>query len=434
MTDRSIVTVSQLNRYVKALLSENPVLSGLMVRGEISNFVRHYKSGHLYFTLKDETASVKAVMFRSNAECLRFQPENGMTVITSGSASLYERDGSYQLYVTDMQPDGIGALYLAYEQLKARLEKEGLFDASRKRTLPAYPGTVGIVTSEGAAALQDMLHILGRRFPLAKVVLCPAQVQGTGAAQTLIDGIGTLNARRACDVIIIGRGGGSMEDLWAFNDEKLAREIAASAIPVISAVGHETDFTIADFAADVRAPTPSAAAELAVPNMDDLRLYLDGLMQQCSGSMHRRLLQSARRLEAARGRLKTPKGVLDGYVQRLSWMESRINGAMDRRLRAGRERLIWLDSRIKGSVQRRLEAGYTRLRHASALVDAASPVKLLERGYSLTRVDGRAVTSVSQVEQGHTIKTRVADGEIASTVTGTGPVPERKGGPGWQSK
>lgn len=233
----TVVSVSQLNRYVKSLFESDHILSGLMVRGEISNFTRHYKSGHLYFTLKDDSAAIKAVMFRNYAAHVPFSPENGMSVIVSGSVSLYERDGSYQFYVTDMQPDGIGALHLAYEQLKAKLSAEGLFDEARKRPLPPYPERIGIVTSEGAAALQDMLNILSRRYPLAKVVLCPAQVQGAGAAKTLISGIRALNAAGACDLIIVGRGGGSIEDLWAFNDEALARAIAASDVPVISAVG-----------------------------------------------------------------------------------------------------------------------------------------------------------------------------------------------------
>ena len=223
MTAPTVVSVSQLNRYVKSVLESDKVLGGLMVRGEISNFTRHYKSGHLYFTLKDDAASIKAVMFRSYAAGVPFFPENGMSVIVSGSVSLYERDGSYQFYVTDMQPDGIGALHLAYEQLKEKLSREGLFDEARKRPLPVYPERIGIVTSEGAAALQDMLNILSRRYPVAKVVLYPAQVQGKGAAQTVIDGLRTLCAGRLCDVIIVGRGGGSIEDLWAFNDERLAR-------------------------------------------------------------------------------------------------------------------------------------------------------------------------------------------------------------------
>ncbi len=241
MNQPMVVSVSQLNQYVKSVLQSDHLLNGLMVRGEISNFTRHYKSGHLYFTLKDDNAAIKGVMFRSYAAQLAFSPENGMAVVVSGSVSLYERDGSYQFYVTDMQPDGIGALHLAFAQLKEKLSQEGLFDQMRKRPLPPYPERIGIVTSEGAAALQDMLNILSRRYPVARVVLVPVQVQGNGAAQTIIEGIRLLNRKNACDVMIVGRGGGSIEDLWPFNDEQLARTIAASAIPVVSAVGHETD-------------------------------------------------------------------------------------------------------------------------------------------------------------------------------------------------
>ncbi|WP_288234007.1 exodeoxyribonuclease VII large subunit [uncultured Anaerotruncus sp.] len=393
----TVVSVSQLNRYVKSLLESDHVLSGLMVRGEISNFTRHYKSGHLYFTLKDDSAAVKAVMFRSYAARVPFSPENGMSVIVSGSVSLYERDGSYQFYVTDMQPDGIGALHLAYEQLKAKLAAEGLFDEARKRPLPPYPERIGIVTSEGAAALQDMLNILSRRYPAATVVLCPAQVQGAGAARTLIDGIRALNAAKACDLIIIGRGGGSIEDLWAFNDETLARAIAASGIPVISAVGHETDFTIADFAADLRAPTPSAAAELAVPNMADLQYYLADLGARCHGAVVRRIEGTELRLRQLRAGLTTPEGILRACGLRLD--------ALEREIRAG--------------VLQKLDGARNRLQYLGALVEERSPMKILSRGYSLTSADGRTVLSAEQVKPGDLLTTRVADGEILSKVTGT---------------
>lgn len=396
MTNPAVINVSQLNRYVKSKLDSDHLLNGLMVRGEISNFLCHYKSGHLYFTLKDDGASVKSVMFRSYAASVPFKPENGMSVIVSGSVSLYERDGSYQFYVTDMQPDGIGALHLAYEQLKERLAKEGLFDEVRKRPLPPYPARIGIVTSEGAAALQDMLHILGRRWPVAEVVLCPAQVQGEGAARTVAAGIRLLNARTACDVIIIGRGGGSIEDLWAFNDETLARTIAASAIPVVSAVGHETDFTIADFAADLRAPTPSAAAELVSPNLEDVRYYLADLESRCAGAVYGRLENLSRRLETARARLSTPEGVVRGYAQKLEVL--RIS--------------------LREAVRRRLSDGETRLKVLSAQLEGASPVRILSRGYSLTAKDGATVTSATQIRQGDILTTRVADGEIYSAVTG----------------
>lgn len=397
MTAPTVVSVSQLNRYVKSVLESDKVLGGLMVRGEISNFTRHYKSGHLYFTLKDDAASIKAVMFRSYAASVPFFPENGMSVIVSGSVSLYERDGSYQFYVTDMQPDGIGALHLAYEQLKEKLSREGLFDEARKRPLPVYPERIGIVTSEGAAALQDMLNILSRRYPVAKVVLYPAQVQGKGAAQTVIDGLRTLCAGRLCDVIIVGRGGGSIEDLWAFNDERLARAIAASEIPVVSAVGHETDFTIADFAADLRAPTPSAAAELVSPDLSDLRYYLADMQERCHAVVTRRLDGYETRVKNAKARLTTPERVLEHCGERLAMLKKLAFSAVEQRI-AERE---------------------NRLGYLAALVEGRSPVKILARGYSLTTgPDGKAVLSVAQVKTGDRLEIRVADGTIRSTVNG----------------
>ncbi len=396
MNQPMVVSVSQLNQYVKSVLQSDHLLNGLMVRGEISNFTRHYKSGHLYFTLKDDNAAIKGVMFRSYAAQLPFSPENGMAVVVSGSVSLYERDGSYQFYVTDMQPDGIGALHLAFEQLKEKLSQEGLFDQMRKRPLPPYPERIGIVTSEGAAALQDMLNILSRRYPVARVVLVPVQVQGNGAAQTIIEGIRLLNRKNACDVMIVGRGGGSIEDLWAFNNEQLARTIAASAIPIVSAVGHETDFTIADFAADLRAPTPSAAAELVAPNLPDLQYYLLELGRKCEELTVGRIAFFQHRLDTAKSRLLAPDHLLNQYVQKLSFLQD----------------AIWK------STCRKLSDAETGLRHLAELLEARSPVKLLERGYSLTAVEGKTVLSVAQVQVGNQMVTRLTDGEVYSTVSG----------------
>ena len=397
MNERMVIGVGVLNRYVKQFLSDNPLLRSVMVRGEISNFTRHYKSGHLYFTLKDEEAAIKSVMFRSYAQELPFAPENGMSVIVTGSVTLYERDGSYQLYVSEMQPDGIGALHLAFEQLKEKLAREGLFDLSRKRPLPRYPERIGIVTSEGAAALRDMLEILARRYPVAKVVLCPAQVQGTGAAQTLIDGIRRLGDQKICDVIIIGRGGGSAEDLWAFNNEQLARAIAASPVPVVSAVGHETDFTIADFAADLRAPTPSAAAELVTPNLEDLAYYLDDLSKRCAGALLQRVDRLDRRLDFIKQELRTPAARLDDLAHRL----------------------VFLRQTADLQVQQHLAHARERLRYLAALAEERSPLRLLERGYSLSFTpEWQAISSIGQVSQGDRMITRVKDGEIVSSVIG----------------
>ena len=274
MDKRQALTVTGLNEYIKSKLDTDPVLSGVFVKGEISNFVNHYKTGHFYLSLKDEGGVIRAVMFRQSAMKLNFVPENGMKVICSGRVSSYVKDGQYQIYITSMEPDGVGALYIAFEQLKKKLEEEGLFDPMYKKPLPKYPKKIGIITSPTGAAIRDMIHVSGRRFPLAKLCLYPSLVQGDGAPAQLIRGIETFNTTCPVDVIILGRGGGSLEELWAFNDENLARAIFASRIPIISAVGHETDFSISDFVADLRAPTPSAAAEVALPEAGEVKRKL----------------------------------------------------------------------------------------------------------------------------------------------------------------
>ena len=412
-----VITVTQLNRYVKALFSENKLLNEMMVQGEISNFIRHYKSGHLYFTLKDKESSIKAVMFRGDAQFLQFQPENGMAVIVTGAVTLYERDGSYQIYVKQIQPDGIGTLYLAFEQLKEKLSREGLFAPEQKRPLPKYPEKIGIVTSEGAAALQDMLRILARRAPSVRILLSPAQVQGEGAAESLIEGLIRLR-KTDCDVIIIGRGGGSMEDLWAFNNEKLARTIASSPIPVISAVGHETDFTIADFAADLRAPTPSAAAELAVSNTADVLYYLDSLWDSCYIRMQQNLKEKERRLQELKRHLVTPMGVLEQETQRFHFVQHRVFLSMQRRLDLSEVCLREAGKRVAFSMEQKLCRSRERLQNVARLIEASSPVRLLERGYCGVMKEGKAVTSISDVAEGDQLVTQVADGSIFSQVTG----------------
>ena len=273
-SDKLTYTVSQLNNYVKNIIDNDPYLNYIYVVGEISNFTNHYKTGHFYLTLKDEKAAIKAVMFRSSAARIKFEPQNGMKVICRGRASLFERDGSFQFYIEDMQPDGVGALQIAFEQLVEKLKAEGLFDEKYKKKIPSYPEKIAVITSPTGAAIQDITNVLTRRFPCAEMIMCPVLVQGDGAAEQLIDAVKRVNETNAADVIIIGRGGGSIEDLWAFNDEELAREIFRSRIPVISAVGHEIDYTISDFVSDLRAPTPSAAAELAVPDITDVKYLL----------------------------------------------------------------------------------------------------------------------------------------------------------------
>ncbi|MBQ8027487.1 MAG: exodeoxyribonuclease VII large subunit, partial [Clostridia bacterium] len=282
-----VLSVGQINTFIKSIIDGDPNLSNVFVVGEISNFTNHYRTGHFYFTLKDKEAAIKAVMFRSSAQRLCFMPENGMSVIIRGRISVFERDGQYQLYADDMQPDGIGALNIAFEQLKAKLEAQGLFDSSRKKKLPSVPERVGVITSPTGAAVRDIINVLGRRFPLAKIVFHPVQVQGANAAAQIAHAIDLFNEHSAADVLIVGRGGGSIEDLWAFNEEIVALAVSKSDIPVISAVGHETDYTICDFVADMRVPTPSAAAEIAVPDWREQVAYVDSLRLYAENSLKR---------------------------------------------------------------------------------------------------------------------------------------------------
>lgn len=399
-----VYTVSQVNGYLKQLLDGDPRLKTVFVQGEISNFVHHMKSGHMYFTLKDEKAAIKCVMFQWNARRLRFLPGNGMRVVVFGSIQLYDRDGVCQIYCSDIQPDGVGALYLAFEQLKERLAREGLFDPAHKRPLPPLPRRIGMVTSKNGAALQDVLNILSRRYPIGELVVIPALVQGEGAPESICAGI--LRAQSAgLDVLIVGRGGGSLEDLWAFNDERVARAIYDSRVPVISAVGHEVDFTIADFAADLRAPTPSAAAELAAPDVSGIRAAvaetrrrLDRGARVCADESAALLEQWNRRL-----RLCSPARALDGAAVRLKTLEDRLRAA-------------------GAQLTARPSAELLRLETA---LEALSPLKVLCRGYSITFADHRAVTSVSQLEPGTPVEIRLADGSAEARVTAVSP--ERSG-------
>ena len=392
----SVLTVSALNQYISAMISSDARLSDVYLRGEISNFKAH-SSGHFYFSLKDEGGVIAAVMFRSAAARLRFMPENGMKVLARGSVSVYVRNGQYQLYVNSLEPDGVGDLYLAFEQRRRRLEEEGVFSAAHKRPLPRYPRCIGLITSPTGAAVRDMLNILARRYPLAEVLIYPALVQGSEAPLTLINGIRCFNRAQNADVLIIGRGGGSMEDLFAFNDEELCRAVAASAIPVISAVGHETDFTLCDFAADCRAPTPSAAAELATPDVGELRTRLLGasarmrLLLSASVKAKRRTLE----LLAARPVLRDPSYALNAARLRLAGNEEKLTRAYTDRLRALR----------------------ARIGEGAAQLHALSPLAVLSRGYGVVRnEEGALLTGVADAHCGERMSVRLADGELVGRV------------------
>lgn len=398
-TKKNVYTVTQLNEYIKMLIDGDMLLSGLYVKGEISNFTNH-KSGHFYFTIKDEGGLIRAVMFRSAASKLKFVPENGMKIVAYGRVSAFVRDGQYQLYVEDMQPDGIGSLYFAFEQLKKKLEAEGLFDMRRKRPLPKIPTKIGIITSPTGAAVRDMINILGRRFPFAKVVLYPSLVQGADAPAQLISGLSYFNKNHPVDVIIIGRGGGSIEDLWAFNDETLARAVCASIIPVISAVGHETDFTICDFVADRRAPTPSAAAELAVPETEELKRKISNITAKTELLLKQNISHKKQLLSfySSRRPLSSPERLTD-----------------DRRML-----LLSLTDKMYRNAEFANIGRRNQLAKCAAKLDALSPLGILSRGYSVAfGEDGRLLKRTSDVAAGDGISVRVTDGIIYGKVTKT---------------
>ncbi|MBE6807149.1 MAG: exodeoxyribonuclease VII large subunit [Ruminococcaceae bacterium] len=393
-----VISVAQLNHYVKTLLEGDPNLASVQVCGEISNFTHHYQSGHMYMTLKDDGAAVRAVMFKWSASKLQFRPEDGMRVIVRARVSLYENTGGYQIYIDEMQPDGVGALQVAFEQLKKKLAAEGLFDDSRKKPLPKYPTRVGVITSPTGAAVRDILNVLGRRYPLADVVFCPVLVQGEGAAPSIVEAIRRFNAASAADLLIVGRGGGSIEDLWAFNEESVARAVAESAIPVISAVGHETDFTICDFVADLRAPTPSAAAELAVPDAGRLLSFMDNVRARLSTATRNHVSGASARLSVLKEKrcLSAPQYYTEEQSLRLDYLTRRFVAASQQQL---------------GAADRRLAAAASKL-------DALSPLKVLGRGYSIGyTAAGEVLDSVNRVQVGESLRLRLADGTLRCEVT-----------------
>jgi exodeoxyribonuclease VII large subunit len=385
MQNTLVLSVSQLNRYIKMNFDADENLANIFISGEISNFTNHYRTGHLYFTLKDDSAAVRAVMF------------NGMKVIARGRVSVYEASGQYQLYVDDMQPDGVGALNLAYEQLKEKLQKEGLFSELHKKPLPPYPEKVGVITSPTGAAVRDIINVLGRRFPYAEIVFCPVLVQGEGAHLQLTDAVNLFNSERAADVIIIGRGGGSIEDLWEFNDEGLARAVYNSEIPVISAVGHETDFTICDFVADMRAPTPSAAAELAVPDANELQYALSALKNRMFLNVSSGIADRRSRLEylTSKGALKSPDEMLSNRSQRLDTAFSKMLSSYENRIGGKKVEFI----------------------SAATALSKLDPMSVLMRGFAfVSDKNGKNVYSSQALAKGDKINVRFHDGSAVCEV------------------
>ena len=394
--ERPVFSVTQLNRYIKTLFDGDRLLYRVLLRGEISNFKLHY-SGHMYFVLKDANSNIRGVMFKGYASRLPFRPENGQKVIVSGRVGVYERDGQYQLYVEDMQPDGIGALHIAYEQLKEKLEAEGLFDQSRKKSLPRYPKRVGVVTSPTGAAIRDIINILSRRYPNADVLLYPVLVQGDGAPADIIEAVRYFDREQAVDVLIVGRGGGSIEDLWAFNDEGVARAVAGCRIPVISAVGHETDFTIVDFVSDLRAPTPSAAAELAVPSQAELSARLSGYQVRLQQAYRTFLHKKRAGLEALENRrvFQRPFDLVEQNRLYLDAVARDLTKSADILVGRQRERFGKLISKL----------------------DALSPFAVLKRGYLVAQDEtGKLIKETGDVSVGDDLKLTLAEGRLLCKV------------------
>ena len=394
---KSALTVRQLNLYVRSLIEGDARLSNVLVSGELSNFKNHYASGHLYFTLKDREASIRCVMFRSFAERIKFKPLDGLKVVLRGRVSIYEKDGQYQFYAEEMLPEGVGDIALGFEQVKAKLEAEGLFDQSTKRPLPKFPKRIAVVTSDTGAAVKDIMNILSRRWSLAEIVLCSVAVQGEQAVPEMLSALDRLYSLSGIDVIIIGRGGGSAEDLWAFNSEQLARKIYESPVPVISAVGHETDFTICDFVADLRAPTPSAAAELAVPNINEISSKLNRYENSLKSFLENKYQFSFARLEALLNAfcMKNPTDFIVGRSY---------------------ERLDRLTDKLSQAANRTLDSADRSFVSLTARLDALSPLKVLSRGYAAVSKDNGTVNSVTQAQKGDILDVSLTDGTLICVV------------------
>ena len=396
MEEKKIYSVSDVNKYIKALMDKDTLLNNISIRGEITNFKAHY-TGHLYFTLKDESSTIKCIMFKGYAQFLKFKPTDGMKVVINGQIGVFERDGVYQIYCKSMSPEGLGDLYLAYEQLKNKLQKEGLFDASKKKKIPFLPKRVGVITSRTGAVVRDIINVTTRRYPNVNLLIYPAAVQGVNVASTVIEGLKTFNTLKNVDVIIIARGGGSFEDLFGFNDEALARQVYASQIPVVSAVGHETDFTICDFVSDLRAPTPSAAAELVYPEYSEI--------------VNRIITDKKRTIIA-----------IKNYIDRKRQYVEKLKAAKLEKVpldKINRYRIIIdnLLSKSESSIKYKVEKYRTRCIKSISKIDALSPLKTLTRGYSVTEnSDGKVIKSISDVNKDENIRIKLIDGKIEAIV------------------
>lgn len=442
MSQKTIYTIKELTNYIKSLVEKDPLLSDMWIRGEISNYT-HHTSGHMYFTLKDDTSKLRSIMFAGNNRYLKFIPKNGMKIIARGYLSLYERDGQYQFYVQELQPDGIGQLYLDYEQLKEKLDKEGLFSADIKKSLPSFPKKIGVITSPTGAAIKDILATINRRYPLVQIILYPVVVQGESAPSEIAKAIAQMNRSSNVDLLIVGRGGGSIEELWAFNEEIVARSIYASEIPIISAVGHETDFTIADFVADVRAATPTAAGELAVPHIDDLKANIDYL----SNRMEKQIKTKVERAKSTLNNLlkarifRRPKQSLQEHIQRVDNLHNNLRNSLNRlsilynnkysqhnqrlqqqsplnRVKLQRVRLQQLKKQLIRETELKKISSGQKLSMSLTKLDSLNPLKIMQRGYALPYEESgkKLVKTINDIQLGDILKLRLIDGSLSCQV------------------
>jgi exodeoxyribonuclease VII large subunit len=417
MSEKTTLTVSQINNFIKDYLDNLPTLKNVYVKGELSNLKIYGGSGHIYCTLKDEQSCLKAIMF-GGASKLKFRPEDGMKVICRGRIAVFVRDGVYQLYIDSMEPDGVGSLYIAFEKLKAKLEGEGLFSAEHKKRLPKIPFRIGIITAPTGAAVRDMINVAGRRFPAAEIILYPSLVQGENAPVQLVKALQFMDKNKVADVIIIGRGGGSIEDLWAFNSESLARAIFACETPIISAVGHETDFTIADFVADKRAPTPSAAAEIAVPDSAELKRMFVNAQNRLASLLNKQTaeLRKHLRLLSDRPVLQTPLSLFDDKRMTLARLEEKLYGVFDFTLL--RSNILQLDRQVSQLARINTERSSQRLKVQSEKLLSLNPLSILERGYAVAlKQDGRVIKRISDLKKGDIFNLKLSNGGVrAETV------------------
>ena len=397
--EQRILSVSQINQYIQSLMDNDMQLMSVAIRGEISNY-KVYPSGHHYFTIKDELSALRCVMFRGNTARLKFRPESGMQVIAFGKITVYPRDGAYQLYCSSLSLDGIGDLYVAFEQLKKKLSAQGMFDPAHKKPIPQYPGVIGVITSSAGAAIHDILRVLSKRYPLAHVRLLPVRVQGAEAPEEISNAIAYANAHHLADLLIVGRGGGSIEDLWAFNDERVAKAIYDSQIPVISAVGHEPDVTISDFVADLRAATPSNAAELAVPEQNALQQSLDAYITTIGGLVLRKYREAQQKYKA----LAMSAVLTDPYKS----------------VHLRRDKLAFVTAKLQGNYQRTVSYQREMFSALTAKLDAMSPLKVLARGYSMVQTDDqKIVRTIQQINNGDVINITFSDGSAVARITET---------------